>query len=372
MRAFEFLTEKPEEKPETELAGISKKLDFINAKLTSGEITDPETIDFIYKILNKSEIQDTIKALVGQVTQNDSDVKAFQKANNDVLVSILRKMPVTKEEMDNFLKKWDDGDGFVNYNLLKSGQKGTIAGLIEDPIALKVFEQLEKIRSVYRMPKKGTVGYGEFGLAMLSPYIKMKAPGDIEIAGKPVECKGNGARLYADERTAKGLAEAETDQPQDPNTDNTDQQKKGIEPEKPKKKPRGSEPGLLNNIFTALQEGDPDGTVSQEVINSFLDKGVNKKSAEAIVDAAKVPGANIEDLMISYWKASFNDYVSKIKMPILLMGAGEFYMSSNPENFINWGCTPKISTPSQWGYVYGRAAGQSRETYSRIYLPSLK
>jgi len=365
MRAFEFLTEQPE----TELAGISKKLDFINAKLTSGEITDPKTIDFIYKILNKPEIQNTISASLGQVTKTDNDVKAFQAKNNDVLVSILRKMPVAKEDMDQFLSRWDDGDGFVNYNLLKSGQKGSIAGLIKDPIALQVFERLEEVRSVYRMPKKGTVGYGEFGLAMLSPYIKMKAPGDIEVAGNPVECKGNGARLYADERTAKGLAEA--DEPQDPNTNNADQQQTDIKPKKAKK-PRGSEPGLMNNIFDALQQGDPDGTVGPEVIKSFMEKGVDKKSAEAIVDAAKVPGADIRDLMISYWKASFNDYVGKIKMPILLMGAGEFYMSSNPENFINWGCTPKMSTPSQWGYVYGRTAGQSRETYSRIYLPSLK
>ena len=367
MRAFEFTL--TEDKKDSDLEKVNKKLSFILDKLEGGAVTDPETIDFIYKILNKPEIQQTIAGALGGVEEKDKDVQRFQKLNNSVLSSVLRKLPIKKEELDNFLTKWNDGEGFVNTGLLKSGNKGSIDGLITDPVARVVFEKLETVRSQYRMPKKGTTGYGEFGLAMLSPNVLMKAPGDIEVEGTPVECKGNSARLYADERTAQGLAEADEPQALDAEADVQKPEEKKEEPKKQSKK-RGSEPGLLNNVFTALQEGDEE--VAKEAINALVGKGVDQKTAEGIVEKAKVPGADYEDLAIAYWKASFNDYVSKIKMPILLMGNGEFYMSDKPEDFIGWGCTPKMSTPSNWGYMYGRTAGQSRETYSRIYLPSLK
>jgi hypothetical protein len=210
MRAKQFIIEAP--------ATVQNKLNVITTKLSSGQVTDPKTIDYIYKILNKPEIQQNVATFLSRVVATDQDVASFQEKNNQALVDIIRKLPVPKEKLDQFLKRWASGKGFVNTNLLVSGSKGTLQQLIPDPIAFVAFEKFEKMRSMYSMPKKGTTGYGEFGLSMLSPFVMLKAPGDIEVNGQPIEVKGNDARLYADERTpvneapivAKGSSAAPT------------------------------------------------------------------------------------------------------------------------------------------------------------------
>jgi hypothetical protein len=204
MRAKEFLSEAV--KPQ-----VANKLQFIKQKVDSGELTDPKTVDYIYKILQKPEIQQAISGYLGTVQSKDGDVAAFQSRNNQMLANVIRKMPVEKEKLDQFVKRWATGKGFVKVDLLAPGNKGTLQQLIPDPTAFIAFETFEKLRSTVSLHKKGTAGYGEFGLAMLSPFVSLKAPGDIEVNGQPVEVKGNDARLYADERSTavgEGLDEA--------------------------------------------------------------------------------------------------------------------------------------------------------------------
>ena len=66
-------------------------------------------------------------------------------------------------------------------------------------------------------------------------------------------------------------------------------------------------------------------------------------------------------------QAGFNAYHAAIKMPIMVIGFGQFLISDNAEDFVNWGCLPRSIT--NYGYMYGRQAGQSRETYPKIFVP---
>lgn len=345
MRAFEFLLEKEDT---AGLSSVNQKLQFVLDKLNAGEVQDPETIDFIYKILNKPHIKQAVQGLVGKVEKKDSDVASFEKLNQGILNKILRKMPVSKEELDNFLTQWSEGNSFVNISLITSGNSGSITDLISDPVALKAFEIFETVKSAYKMPKKGTTGYGEFGLAMLSPNIRLKAPGDIEVNGTPIEVKGNGARIYADERTKAtesfGLEEA-----------------------------KGSEPGLLTNVIANLTlDNSVEGNqkiideTTKNVLDAFSARGVD---ASNIVDTIKEQGSGVDWKILGtpWWKAGFGAYQKAIGMPIMLLGYNRFYVSENAEDFVKWGCLP--TSQSNYGYLFGRKAGQTRETYPKIFVP---
>jgi hypothetical protein len=366
MRAFEFLTENAKDK--ADLPALNQKLQYIQDKLLKGEIDDPKTIDYIYKILNKPQIQQTIEALVGKISNNDDDVSSFNKLNQGILNKIIRKMAVSKEDLDNFLEQWASGKGLVNVNLIKSGNAGSIKDLVPDPTAYRAFELFEQIKSVYKMPKKGTTGYGEFGLSMLSSEIRMRAPGDIEVGGSPIEVKGNDARLYADERS-KPTSESLEEDPK-----KTEVSKKQPEAELASKPKRGTEPGLLNNVVANLQL-DPavpgnteivDSTVA-EVIAAFKARGVDAGSIITRVQNSRDPIAGFNLLSVEWWKAGFSAYQQTINMPIMVIGFGKYYISSKAEDFVNWGCLPK--TTANFGYMFGRQAGQSRETYPKIFVP---
>lgn len=347
MRAFEFLLER---EGTAELPAVNQKLKFVLDKLNAGEVQDPETIDFIYKILNKPHIKQAVEGLVGKIKGKDTDVAAFEKLNQGILNKIVRKMPVAKEELDNFLTQWSEGVSFVNTDLIVTGNSGSISDLISDPVALRAFEIFETVKSAYKMPKKGTAGYGEFGLAMLSPNVKMKAPGDIEVNGQPIEVKGNDARLYADERTKA--------------TESLDLNEAAK---------RGSEPGLLVNIIKNLtldlsvesNQAIVDET-TKNVLDAFNARGVD---ATGIVNTIKEqgPGSDWKLLGIPWWKAGFSAYQKTIGMPIMLLGFNRFYISENAEDFVKWGCLPE--NQSNYGYVFGRKVGQTRETYPKIFVP---
>jgi len=363
MRSFEFLTERATKQEKANIAALNQKLGYIQDKLLKGEVDDPKTIDYIYKILNKPQIQQSVEALVGKVSERDEDVAAFNQKNQGILNKLIRKMPVSKEDLDAFLEKWHTGKGVVKTELITPGNAGSLTDLIPDSTALTVFELFEKFKSVYAMPKKGTTGYGEFGLAMLSSEIRMKAPGDIEVNGRPVEVKGNDARLYADERskvTSEALEEAPAETP--------------AKPAKVTASKRGSEPGLITNIVANLQL-DPKVPGNKEIIDStasevkaaFKARGVDAKSIIASVQKSRDASVGFKLLSVEWWKAGFTAYQRTIGMPIMVIGFGKFYISNDAEDFVNWGCLPK--TVSNFGYVFGRQAGQSRETYPKIYIP---
>lgn len=345
MRSKEFIIEAPAN------VSVQNKLTAIKNKFSYGEVTDPKTIDYIYKILNKPEIQQTVSTFLSKVTGFDQDVASFQSKNNAALVDIIRKLPVPKEKLDQFLKRWASGKGFVNTNMLVSGSKGTLQQLIPDPTAFVAFEKFEKLRSMYSMPKKGTTGYGEFGLSMLSPFVMLKAPGDIEVNGQPLEVKGNDARLYADERTT--FSEAPKKEPM------------GQEPATVKPK-RGSEPGSLNNVITGLQDPNTSQNTAAQIIKVFANRGIN---ANGLVKSLQKQDAStaLETLKVEWWKAGFSAYQKAIGMPIMVIGFGQFLVSDNADDFVAWGCLPKSIT--NYGYMFGRQAGQSRETYPKIFVP---
>jgi len=375
MRAKEFLSEKAD-------PNVNSKLQFIRSKIDAGELTDPKTVDYIYKIIQKPELQAAISSYLGTVQSNDADVAAFQKRNNDMLADIIRKLPVQKEKLDQFIKRWASGKGFVNVDLLVSGNKGTLQQLIPDPTAFIAFETFEKIRSQVSLHKKGTAGYGEFGMAMLSPLVSLKAPGDIQVNGQPIEVKGNDARLYADERAgleedldeapkpiqSPGLAKNNVRQPNQLNQNPNPLQKPTakLQQQVPAEKTvkRGASPGALNNVLAGILNNDPD-TISN-VTDAFSSRGV--KNAQKIIKTIQKQGEEgLETLKIEWWKAGFNSYYQAIKMPIMVIGFGQFLISDSPDDFISWGCLPRSIT--NYGYMFGRQVGQSRETYPKIFVP---
>ena len=337
-----FLREKPEGIMSTDQA-TTGKLKWIKDKLSKGEIKDADTIDYIFKILNKEKIQSTIDSLVAGISQKDADIQGFRKKNQGVFSKLLRKMPIRKEQLDAFLSRWNNSDGFVDTSKLVLGNKGLIKDLITDPVALQAFQIFESVKSQYKMPKRGTTGYGEFGMAMLSNNVRMKAPGDIEVNGNPVEVKGNDARLYADERSTKVESFNEA---------------------------RGDAPGLITNAHKNLQ--NPDESIRKPTVkavaDAFASRGINQNEIKQIIKDAQTQGSDpFKTLGIAWWKAGFNFYVQRIGMPILVMGEGQFLISDNADDFIKWGSLPR--TPSNFGYMFGRQAGQSRETFPKIFVP---
>ena len=372
MRAFEFLTEKAQDK--ADLESLQQKLQYIQDTLLGGEVDDPKTIDYIYKILNKPQIQQSIEALVGKISEKDEDVSSFNKLNQGILNKIIRKMAVSKEELDAFLEKWSSGKGLVNTSLIAPGNAGSINDLIPDATAYAAFEVFEKLKSVYKMPKKGTTGFGEFGLSMLSSEIRMKAPGDIEVNNRPIEVKGNDARLYADERA--GIAEAEINQigapteiapvaPPQPAVAKTPvPMGRPAAKQAPQKVARGSAPGALNNVLTGILSKDPN--VIDQVTQAFASRGV--ENVDRLIKKIQRQGdAGLDTLKVEWWRAGFNSYYEAIQLPIMLIGFGQFLISDNADDFISWGCLP--NTITSYGYMYGRQAGQSRETYPKIFVP---
>jgi hypothetical protein len=369
----------------------AQKISFIQSKFDAGEVTDPKTVDYIYKILQKPEIQQAVSMHLGDLVSIDRDVAMFQKNNNEMLVDVIRKLPVPKEKLDTFIKRWSKGKGFVNVEMLKSGTRGTLQQLIPDPTAFVAFEKFEQLKSQVRLHKKGTAGYGEFGLAMLSPSVTLKAPGDIEVDGTPIEVKGNDARLYADERStsmgemavSKGTPltaqpgamdnepeDAEWDQPEADDQE-VDQPTKVVAPKKVKvakpAKPvssRGTAPGALNNVLAGILNNDQH-TINQ-AIQAFTHRGV-KDPAKIISAVQKQGDAGLELLQKEWWKAGFTAYQHAIQMPIMVIGFGQFLISDKANDFVKWGCLPRSIT--NYGYMFGRQAGQSRETYPKIFVP---
>lgn len=377
MRAKQFIFEAPAK-------ATVQKLNIITNKFAAGEVNDPKTIDYIYKILNKPEIQQNVTSFLSTVAGLDQDVASFQAKNNAALVDIIRKLPVPKEKLDKFLKRWASGKGFVNTEMLVSGNKGTIQQLIPDATAFVAFEKFEKMQTMYAMSKKGTVGYGEFGLSMLSPFVMLKAPGDIEVNGTPLEVKGNNARLYADERTpvkeeldtSNITASGSTPEPA-PIPASIQNQKKPLATSKipmgqsapaaaPVKAKRGSEPGSLNNVVASLKDPATSANTAQQVVKAFADRGVD---ATTIVRSLQTQDAAtaLETLKVEWWKAGFTAYQRAIDMPIMVIGFGQFLISNKADDFIEWGALPRSIT--NYGYMYGRQAGQSRETYPKIFVP---
>jgi hypothetical protein len=170
MRAFEFLYEK--EQPN--LANIKTQI-IGQVKKTQ----DPDLLQKLYTTLNKGGLVDRI----APVLDRDTDTKGYVKD----LVNMIIDVEGTYEEKQAFINEYPNG--YIDIKKMLSGEYIKFTDLIvggkDAPLqfVLRVFMALKQVTF------GGAKGPGEFGLAVLSPHIKITAGGDLKIGDKTIEVK---------------------------------------------------------------------------------------------------------------------------------------------------------------------------------------
>lgn len=170
MRAFEFLYEK--EQPN--LANIKTQI-IGQVKKTQ----DPDLLQKLYTTLNKGGLVDRI----APVLDRDTDTKGYVKD----LVNMIIDVEGTYEEKQAFINEYPNG--YIDIKKMLSGEYVKFTDLIvggkDAPLqfVLRVFMALKQVTF------GGAKGPGEFGLAVLSPHIKITAGGDLKIGDKTIEVK---------------------------------------------------------------------------------------------------------------------------------------------------------------------------------------
>ena len=144
---------------------------------------DAELIQKIYTTLNKS-------GLVGRIApvlERDTDTKGYI----DQLVNIIVETPGKYEEKVAFINGYPHG--YIDVDKMLSGEFVKFEQLITG----KPGAPIEFIHRVFDALKQVTFGSakgpGEFGLAVLSPHIKITGKGDLNIGNELVEVKASGA-----------------------------------------------------------------------------------------------------------------------------------------------------------------------------------
>lgn len=172
MRAKDFLFEKADPAVtnlKTQIIGQVKKTD------------DSELLQKIYTVLNKTGLVDRI----GLVLDRDTDTKGYVKE----LVDMIIEVPGTYEEKAAFVKQYPKG--YIDIPTMLSGDYVKFDDLITGgpgaPLAFvhRVFNALKQVTF------GGAKGPGEFGLAVLSPFIKITGKGDLHIGKDVIEVKAN-------------------------------------------------------------------------------------------------------------------------------------------------------------------------------------
>jgi hypothetical protein len=172
MRARDFLIEKADQAVsnlKTQIIGQVKKTD------------DAELLQKIYTALNKTGLVDRI----GLVLDRDTDTKGYVKQ----LVDMIIEVPGTYEEKTAFVKQYPKG--YIDIEKMLSGEYVKFTDLITGgpgaPIEFvhRVFDSLKQVTF------GGAKGPGEFGLAVLSPFIKITGKGDLHIGKDVIEVKAN-------------------------------------------------------------------------------------------------------------------------------------------------------------------------------------
>jgi hypothetical protein len=168
MRAFEFLKEADD------ISQLKTKI--INTVKNS---SDDELIQKLYTTINKTGLFSRIAPILSR----DTDTKGYV----DNLVNIIIEVPGTYEEKQAFIKGYPTGyidiekmlsGDYVKFDNLITGGEGTPVEFVK-----KVFNALKQVTF------GGAKGPGEFGLAVLSPYIKITGKGDLNIGDKTIEVK---------------------------------------------------------------------------------------------------------------------------------------------------------------------------------------
>jgi hypothetical protein len=174
MRAFEFLTEKEETSPNI----ASLKTQIISQVKKS---QDPDLLEKLYTALNKGGLVDRIAPILTR----DTDTKGYV----DKLVEIIIGVPGTYEEKQSFINQYPTG--YIDVDKMISGEYVKFTDLITGsegaPLQFvhRVFDSLKQVTF------GGAKGPGEFGLAVLSPYIKITGKGDLHIRDLVIEVKAN-------------------------------------------------------------------------------------------------------------------------------------------------------------------------------------
>jgi hypothetical protein len=168
MRAFEFLKEADD------ISQLKTKI--ISTVKNS---SDEELIQKLYTTINKTGLFSRIAPILAR----DTDTKGYV----DNLVNIIIEVPGTYEEKQAFVEGYPNGyidiekmlsGNYTKFDNLITGGEGTPIEFVK-----KVFNALKQVTF------GGAKGPGEFGLAVLSPYIKITGKGDLNIGDKTIEVK---------------------------------------------------------------------------------------------------------------------------------------------------------------------------------------
>ena len=175
MRARQFLSEAPTQDLKTIKTDIISRV-----KKTD----DADLLQKIYTSLNKT-------GLVGRIApvlQRDTDTKGYVEK----LVDIIIDTPGTYEEKTSFIEQYPHGyidikkmlsGDYVKFDELITGGEGAPLKFVH-----RVFDALKQVNF-------GTSkGPGEFGLAVLSPHIKITGKGDLNIGKDVIEVKANAGK----------------------------------------------------------------------------------------------------------------------------------------------------------------------------------
>jgi len=175
MKILELLLEQPKSdiaSMKSDIIGKIKKTD------------DTNLVQKIYTVLNKTGLEGRISPVLAR----DTDTKGYVEQ----LVNIIIDTPGTYEEKTAFIDQYPNG--YINISKMLSGELVSFDTLITGgpgaPLAFvhRVFDALKQV--TFGTSK----GPGEFGLAVLSPHIKITGKGDLNIDNDIIEVKANAGK----------------------------------------------------------------------------------------------------------------------------------------------------------------------------------
>ena len=137
---------------------------------------DEDLLDRIFTVLNKSNLTDRIAGTLSRETDTQGYVADLTKLIIDT--------PGTYQEKHDFILGFPHG--YVDIEKMLSGERVRFEDLLTGgEFVHRVFDALKQVTF-------GTAkGPGEFGLAVLSPHIKITGKGDLNIGKKTIELKAN-------------------------------------------------------------------------------------------------------------------------------------------------------------------------------------
>ena len=193
MRSFEFLSEKISQTP-GETPANSSQLTNVKQAIVSkiDQVTDIDELHQIYSYVRKIDIGGGVDSIL----QKDEDLRQVHTVISRAIIDA--KAPY--EEKEGFAVELAT-KGIINLKkLLSPGVWQNLDSLVVTNypnVYKQVAPELIAIQGLFKTGKTKTQkGPGEMFLAICSPKIMLsKDAGDLVIAGKLIEVKGNGGRI---------------------------------------------------------------------------------------------------------------------------------------------------------------------------------